>query len=277
MSPNTPRDRDAPCPSAPSAVDREPGGPRTAGLAPARAGPPGQALSRAGRPAVRPDPLSARHAPADGRRDPRESFDFKGTGHYTIGPGGFSDQSITIHGYGKPGTSNLSRRFHFQFLINEPSSSAPSQVVSGNINFVAGNYLQNGADLILDFVGPDGHRGQRPAHAPLLGPGRQPGQLRAVRGDGLGLPGATATSRRTTSTPRASRSARSARALPPIERQQLGPGPRRRHVQVRPRCPSPEGQPRLRYGRRRHARPLELFRRPEPGGQEHQLIRLNAG
>ena len=86
----------------------------------------------------------------------RESFDFKGEGHYTIGPGGFSDQSITIHGYGKPGTSNQSRRFHFQFLINEPSSSAPSPVVSGAITFIAGNYLQNSADLILDFVGPTG-------------------------------------------------------------------------------------------------------------------------
>jgi hypothetical protein len=86
----------------------------------------------------------------------RESFDFKGTGRYTIGPGGFSDQSITIHGYGKPGTSNLSRRFHFQFLVTEPSRSAPNQVVYGNMNFVAGNFLQNSADLIVDLVGPKG-------------------------------------------------------------------------------------------------------------------------
>ncbi len=86
----------------------------------------------------------------------RESFDFKGIGRYTIGPGGFSDQSITIHGYGKPGTSNQSRRFHFQFLVNEPSSAAPNQVVYGNINFVAGNFLQNSSDLIVDFVGPTG-------------------------------------------------------------------------------------------------------------------------
>jgi hypothetical protein len=86
----------------------------------------------------------------------RESFDFKGTGRYTIGPGGFSDQSITIHGYGKPGISNISRRFHFQFVVNEPSSSAPDQVVSGNMNFVAGNFLQNSADLIVDLVGPTG-------------------------------------------------------------------------------------------------------------------------
>jgi len=86
----------------------------------------------------------------------RESFDFKGLGRYTIGPGRFGDQAITIHGYGKPGTSNQSRRFHFQFIIAEPSGTAPNPLVYGNINFVAGNYLQNSADLILDFVGPTG-------------------------------------------------------------------------------------------------------------------------
>ncbi len=86
----------------------------------------------------------------------RESFDFKGIGRYTVGPGGFSDQSITIHGYGKPGTSNVSRRLHFQFVINEPSSTASSQLVYGNIGFTAGNFLQNSAELIVDLVGPKG-------------------------------------------------------------------------------------------------------------------------
>jgi hypothetical protein len=86
----------------------------------------------------------------------RESFVLKGTGRYTIGPAGFSDQSISIHGYGKPATSNLSRRMHFQFLVSEPSASSSQQVVTGAINFVAGNYLQNGADLILDIAGPTG-------------------------------------------------------------------------------------------------------------------------
>jgi hypothetical protein len=86
----------------------------------------------------------------------RESFVFKGTGNYTIGPGGFSGQSITIHGYGKPGTSNLSRRMHFQFLISEPSTTSSQQVVSGAISFVGGNYLQNGAELLLDLAGPTG-------------------------------------------------------------------------------------------------------------------------
>lgn len=86
----------------------------------------------------------------------RESFDFRGIGHYTIGPGRFSQQALTIHGFGKRGTSNQSRRFHFQFAITEPSSTAASQAVYGNVAFIAGNYLQNSAELILDFVGPKG-------------------------------------------------------------------------------------------------------------------------
>lgn len=86
----------------------------------------------------------------------RESFVLKGTGHYTIGPGGFSGQSITIHGYGKPATSNLSRRMHFQFRISEPSATVSTQAVTGAINLVGGNFLQNGSDLILDLAGPLG-------------------------------------------------------------------------------------------------------------------------
>lgn len=84
----------------------------------------------------------------------RESFDFKGVGHYTVGPGRFSQQALTIHGYGKPGTSNQSRKLHFQFVITEPSSTAASPAVYGNIGFVAGNYLQNAAELNLDLLGP---------------------------------------------------------------------------------------------------------------------------
>jgi hypothetical protein len=84
----------------------------------------------------------------------RESFVAKGSGRYTIGPGRFSTQSITIHGYGKPATSNLSRRMHFQFLLFEPVDK--TQPVYGAINFTAGNFLQNGANLILDLAGPTG-------------------------------------------------------------------------------------------------------------------------
>jgi hypothetical protein len=84
----------------------------------------------------------------------RESFVVKASGQYTIGPGHFSNQSITIHGFGKPGTSNLSQRFHFQFDIFEPTDS--TQTVTGAVAFTGGNYLQNGSGLILDLQGPTG-------------------------------------------------------------------------------------------------------------------------
>lgn len=86
----------------------------------------------------------------------RESFAFKGVGQYTVGPGGFSQQALRIHGYGKPGGSNVSKHMRFQFVINEPASTAANQAVYGNIGFVAGNFLQNAAQLNIDFVGPTG-------------------------------------------------------------------------------------------------------------------------
>ncbi len=86
----------------------------------------------------------------------RESFDFKGVGRYTVGPGQFSNQSLTIHAYGKPGTSNQSRRMHFQLVITIPASTAPDQTIYGNIGFIPENFLQNSAELNLDFAGPKG-------------------------------------------------------------------------------------------------------------------------
>ncbi|MGP0067636.1 MAG: hypothetical protein ACLQGP_29075, partial [Isosphaeraceae bacterium] len=44
----------------------------------------------------------------------------------------------------------------FQFLISEPSTTASQPVVSGAMNLVASNFLQNGADLLLDIAGPTG-------------------------------------------------------------------------------------------------------------------------
>jgi hypothetical protein len=84
----------------------------------------------------------------------RESIVVKGTGRYTIGPGRFETQTISIHGFGKPATSNISRRIHFQYLIFEPKDT--TQAVTGAMNLVGGNFLQNSADLILDLVGPTG-------------------------------------------------------------------------------------------------------------------------
>ena len=54
----------------------------------------------------------------------RESFVAKGYGQYTIGPGEFDTQTISIHGFGKPMTSNISRKMHFQFVIFEPVNSS---------------------------------------------------------------------------------------------------------------------------------------------------------
>ena len=82
----------------------------------------------------------------------RESFDAKGYGRYTIGPGQFDTQTVTIHGFGKSMTSNISRKMHFQYVVFEPTNS--SQAVNGTINLVGGDYLQNATDLILHLVGP---------------------------------------------------------------------------------------------------------------------------
>jgi hypothetical protein len=82
----------------------------------------------------------------------RESFDAKGYGSYTIGPGQFNTETITIHGYGKSMTSNLSRKMHFQYVVFDPTDT--SQAVDGTLNLVGGNYLQNSTDLILALIGP---------------------------------------------------------------------------------------------------------------------------
>jgi hypothetical protein len=82
----------------------------------------------------------------------RESFVAKGYGRYTIGPGQFNTQTISIHGFGKPMTSNISRELHFQYVVFEPTD--PSKAVDGTMNLVGGNYLQNSTDLILYLVGP---------------------------------------------------------------------------------------------------------------------------
>jgi hypothetical protein len=84
----------------------------------------------------------------------RESFIAKGAGRYTIGPGQFDTQTITIHGYGKPMTSNISRTFRFQYQIVEPKN--PALAVTGVISLVGGNFLQNSALQILDLQGPTG-------------------------------------------------------------------------------------------------------------------------
>jgi hypothetical protein len=84
----------------------------------------------------------------------RESFVDRAVGRYTVGPGRFDTQALTIHGYGKSSTSNIFRRNHFQFLIFEPTD--PTQPVTGEIAFVGLNVLQNSSILDLDLLGPTG-------------------------------------------------------------------------------------------------------------------------
>jgi hypothetical protein len=84
----------------------------------------------------------------------RESFVAKAVGRYTLGPPRFDTQSSTIHGYGRSATSNLSRAMHFQYVVFEPSD--PSQPVTGTMNFLGQNFLQQGTQFILDLMGPTG-------------------------------------------------------------------------------------------------------------------------
>jgi hypothetical protein len=84
----------------------------------------------------------------------RESFVNKAVGRYTIGPGRFDTQSLTIHGFGKASTSNVMLHNRFEFYIFEPSD--PTKPVTGAINLLSQNYLQNAANLNLDLKGPTG-------------------------------------------------------------------------------------------------------------------------
>ena len=84
----------------------------------------------------------------------RESFVAKGVGRYTVGPGRFGTQSITIHGNGKPTTTNQSLKGHFQYNLFEPTN--PSQSITGVMSFIVQDFLASGGELILDLQGPTG-------------------------------------------------------------------------------------------------------------------------
>jgi hypothetical protein len=84
----------------------------------------------------------------------RESFVNKAVGRYMIGPGRFNTQSLSIHGYGKQSSSNVSRVTRFQYLIFEPSD--PSKPVTGAMNIMAGNITESGSNLVFDVQGPTG-------------------------------------------------------------------------------------------------------------------------
>jgi hypothetical protein len=84
----------------------------------------------------------------------RESFVARSAGTYTIGPGQFANQALTIHGGGKPGNSNMSSRTRFQFVLYEPKD--PTQPVTGAIFYVPADFLQSGSSILLDLSGPTG-------------------------------------------------------------------------------------------------------------------------
>jgi hypothetical protein len=84
----------------------------------------------------------------------RESFVNKAVGRYTIGPGRFDTQAISIHGAGKKSTSNVSLTTRFQYLIFEPTD--PSKPVIGAMNIMARNITFSGSNVILDLQGPTG-------------------------------------------------------------------------------------------------------------------------
>jgi hypothetical protein len=84
----------------------------------------------------------------------RESFVAKAVGTYTVGPGRFADQALTIKGGGKSASSNLSFVARFQFNISEPKD--PSQPVTGAIHYLPANFLQSGGGIILDYSSPTG-------------------------------------------------------------------------------------------------------------------------
>jgi hypothetical protein len=84
----------------------------------------------------------------------RESFVAKGIGEYTVGPGRFNTQAISIHGFGKRATSNISLATRFQYQIFEPTD--PSSPVTGLIHFLVEAFPATGGSLLLDIEGPTG-------------------------------------------------------------------------------------------------------------------------
>jgi hypothetical protein len=117
----------------------------------------------------------------------RESFIAKGVGRYTIGPGRFDTQALAIHGFGKPMTSNFSRRFHFQYQVTEPVNK--DQAVTGVMSLVGGNFLQNSAIDIIDFIGPTGTEVNGLPTSLFWVPDANQTQATAFAGTGSTIPG----------------------------------------------------------------------------------------
>lgn len=84
----------------------------------------------------------------------RESFVNKSLGRYTVGPGRFNTQALTIHGYAKLSTSNVSSKTLVQYAIFEPTN--PSQPVYGQFNIFPRNVMNSASSILLDVQGPTG-------------------------------------------------------------------------------------------------------------------------
>jgi len=91
----------------------------------------------------------------------REYFVAKFLGSYTIGPGRFQGQALTIHASSRvQGGSNQFLKGKAQLLLSTPSDSARGQV-TGLVSLFAQNYLQSGNLLIID-VGRSNQVGTTP-------------------------------------------------------------------------------------------------------------------
>ena len=108
----------------------------------------------------------------------RESFVVKGMGRYTIGPGRFDTQTLSIHGYGKQGTSNISRDHALpvrDFRADRPHPGRPGNDEPGRRQFPP---ERGRPDPRFDRA--DRHRGQRPADEALLDSRRERVELNSV-------------------------------------------------------------------------------------------------
>ena len=177
----------------------------------------------------------------------------------------------SIHGYGKPMTSNISRKFHFQYEITEPVDKGASGHRRDELGRRQFSPELGPPDPRLHWTDRNG--GQRTADSPLLDTRREPNPINGVRRNGndapwllelpdellhrLGRPG--------------SATGLTGKPRPADERRQLEHGPGDRHVQVYSRSTSGRGKPRLGNRHRRAAGPAQLFRSPEPERSAVQL------
>ena len=192
-------DRDGRSPLAAPPVPTGMREPRVARLAhDAGAEPARQALPRARCPAIRA--VSFIRRARRSRPPPRSSANRsspRASASTPIGPGQFDTQTITIHGFGKPMTSNISRKMHFQFVVVRAHRPDPGRQ----------RHDQPGRRQLsakLDRLDPvpgrtDQQPGQRLADEPLLRDRRQFTQLDRVCRDRGSASRPLRTSRQTTS------------------------------------------------------------------------------